>query len=184
MKTRFCFLLVTLLVGPAAALIAQKSTSDILPPPRRQASVDKATFLSRPPAPAPVPADLPQPFNPADFDAPEPGEFKSGMGASPSSNRPGGGSAPSPSAAPVPVGPSSDRDVIDMLAAQIRPSGMLQLRGTPRLIISNKPFEVGTRFTVTYNGQDYELELTAIDRTTFTLRYRNEETTRPITPTK
>ena len=52
------------------------------------------------------------------------------------------------------------------------------------VIIANKPFEIGTRFTVTYGGQDYELELTAIDRTTFTLRYRNEETTRPITPTK
>ncbi len=60
----------------------------------------------------------------------------------------------------------------------------MNLRGAPRLIIANKPFEIGTRFTVTYNGQDYELELTSIDRTTFTLRYRNEETTRPITPTK
>jgi hypothetical protein len=46
--------------------------------------------------------------------------------------------------------------------------------------MGSKRFEVGTRFTVTYNNQDYELELVAIDRTTFTLRYRGEQLTRPI----
>ena len=58
------------------------------------------------------------------------------------------------------------------------------LRGAPRLIFANKPFEVGTRFTATYNNQDYELELVAIDRTTFTLRYRGEDVTRPIKPVR
>lgn len=181
MKTsRRCFLLPASFLALVTASLAQKSTSDLLPPARRQSAVETAERISRPPAPPAVPEDLPQPFNPPDFETTTPGEVKPGMGAAP--GRP---AAPaSPGVAAAPAGPAGDRDVIEMLAAQIRPSGMINLRGSPRLIIANKPFEIGTRFTVTYSGQDYELELTAIDRTTFTLRYRNEETTRPITPTK
>ncbi len=74
--------------------------------------------------------------------------------------------------------------MLDKLAAQISPTGVIMLRGAPRLVISNRPFEVGTRFTATYNNQDYELELVAIDRTTFTLRYRSEEVIRPIKPVR
>jgi hypothetical protein len=179
--SRYFLILSAAFASTASGLLAQKSTSDLLPPGRRQAAVEIAERISRPPAPPAVPEDLPQPFNPADFDAPTPGEAKPGMGAAP--GKPAAAPA-APGAALAPAGPAGDRDVIEMLAAQIRPSGMINLRGSPRLIIANKPFEIGTRFTVTYAGQDYELELTAIDRTTFTLRYRNEETTRPITPTK
>ena len=71
-----------------------------------------------------------------------------------------------------------------MLANQIQPSGVLQLGNQPQLIIKSTRFKIGTKFTATYNGQDYELELVAIDRTTFTLRYRNEEITRSIRPVK
>lgn len=177
---RCCILLSAALLAGVPLVLAQKSTSDLLPPGRRQSAVEIAERLARPPAPPAVPEDLPQPFNPPDFETPTPGEVKPGMGAAP--GRPAGPAAPGVPAPPA--GPAGDRDVIEMLAAQIRPSGMMNLRGAPRLIIANKPFEIGTRFTVTYNGQDYELELTSIDRTTFTLRYRNEETTRPITPTK
>ena len=56
----------------------------------------------------------------------------------------------------------------------------MEIGGSPRLVMGSKRFEVGTRFTVTYNNEDYELELVRIDRTTFTLRYRGEEITRPI----
>ena len=68
------------------------------------------------------------------------------------------------------------------VAAQIQPSGTLMVSGTPRLMIGNRPFEVGTRFAATYNQQNYELELAAIGETTFTLRYRGEEITRQIKP--
>jgi hypothetical protein len=40
--------------------------------------------------------------------------------------------------------------------------------------------KMGAHFTITYKSQDYDLELTGIDGTNFTLRYRNEEITRPI----
>jgi hypothetical protein len=74
--------------------------------------------------------------------------------------------------------------MLEKLALQITPTGTMQHQGAPRLMISGKLFEVGTRFTATYNNQDYELELIAIDRTTFTLRYRGEETIRPIKPVR
>ena len=90
---------------------------------------------------------------------------------------------PAAPAAPVePAGPVGDREILETLAMQINPSGTLLFRGAPRLLISNKPFEIGTRFGVTYNNQAYELELTAIGSTTFTLRFRSEEITRPIRP--
>jgi hypothetical protein len=57
---------------------------------------------------------------------------------------------------------------------------MIERGDVPQLVMGSKRFEVGTRFVVTYNGEDYELELVAIARTTFTLRYRGVETTRPI----
>ena len=47
-----------------------------------------------------------------------------------------------------------------------------------------KTVGVGQSFLVTFNGQDHELELIAVERTTFTVRLRGEEITRPIKPTK
>ncbi len=146
-------------------LYAARVTSDLQTPQKRQEIVDTAERLARRNTPPPVPANLVSPFNPTDFDkvdAPEP--------------QPGSNQVAREDAPPAPL---SDRQILDALAVQLTPSGMI-LRGTPRLVMGSKSFEVGTRFTVTYNNQDYELELVAIDRTTFTLRYRNEETTRPI----
>jgi hypothetical protein len=177
MKTR------SLLLAAATALVwpqilpAQKSTSDLQPPTRRQATVEVAERLTRPPTPPAVPDDLPHPFNPLGFDGP-------GSGGPPASGKAPIGGAPTPGVVVQPAGPVGDREILEKLAAQINPSGMVIVRGAPRLMIANKPFEVGTRFGVNYNGQDYELELIAIDRTTFSLRFRKEEITRPIRATR
>ena len=64
------------------------------------------------------------------------------------------------------------------------PSGTLILDGEPLLIFGRKRLRIGDRFTVTYEKQDYELVLVAIERTTFTLRLNQEEITRPIKPGK
>lgn len=164
--------------GLPVAALAAKVTSDFAPPIKRQVTVDLAERLAVRKAAAALPADLASPFNPVDFDKVDPAEVNKGGPVA----GPGGGKAPV--GQPVVVAPPGDRETLETLAAQITPSGMIQLRGTPRLIIGNKPFEVGTRFTATYNNQDYELELVAIDRTTFTLRYRGEEITRPIKPVR
>jgi hypothetical protein len=66
------------------------------------------------------------------------------------------------------------------LAAQLSPSGVIVLRGSPLLILSNRQHPAGTRFTVTLQGQEHDLLLAEVTRTTYTLRYREEETTRTI----
>ena len=57
--------------------------------------------------------------------------------------------------------------------------------GSERLLsIGKKRLKTGDRLTVNFEGQDYTLELVAIDRTNFTLRLNREEITRPIKPGK
>lgn len=149
---------------------ASRVTSDLPPPQKRQLSVASAERLAQRKMPAPAPSDLASPFNPPGFDRPEQVE----QPVAPVS--PG---VPVPPPAPIGV-----RETLEKLAGQIVPSGMIQVGAKPRLIINGKAFEVGTRFTATYNSEDYELELVTIDRTTFTLRYRGEEITRPIKPVR
>jgi hypothetical protein len=164
-------------VAPARGLAA-RVTSDLQPPQKRQQTVVIAERLSQRKPPAPLPADLVSPFDPAGFDKPDPADAEALAAAQRNNN------ANTRSTAPTRVVlPPTDRETLEKLGAQITPTGMMHLRGTPRLIIGNKPFEIGTRFTATYNNQDYELELVAIERTTFTLRYRGEEITRPIAKT-
>jgi hypothetical protein len=177
-------LLLTLDVVAAARI-----TADIVPPPRRQSVLETAEKLAQREPVKPLPADLPSPFNPAGFDKPEPAEVSPAApkGAPPpgESPLPSGGVAGGGTPAPAkPAVPSTDRETLEMLAAQITPSGVIERGGRPRLVFANRFFEVGTRFTASYNSQDYELELVAIDRTTFTLRYRGEEITRPIKPVR
>jgi hypothetical protein len=160
---RLLLLPLALAVLPAAARAA---APDIQTPQTRQVTVANAERLWRRPPPPQLTTDLPSPFNPIGFERPDGGDAASRAGGV-------GRSAP-----------AGDRETLEQIAAQINPSGVLMLRGAPRLIISNRPFEVGTRFTASYGGQDYELELVAIDRTTFTLRYRSEELTRPIKPVR
>jgi hypothetical protein len=162
-------------------MLGARVTSDLQPPQKRQATVTVAERLTQRKTPATRPADLRSPFDPADFDKPDPADPESiaaAQRARAAATKAGGPPAPA-----LPVVPPTDRETLEKLAAQITPTGMMHLRGTPRLVIGNKPFEIGTRFTATYNNQDYELELVAIERTTFTLRYRGEEITRPIAKT-
>ena len=162
--------LVVFLTGVA---FAAKPASDLQPPQKRHVTVTSAERLASRKVPEPVSADLPSPFNPKDFEKPDP--------ADPGYQAP----APTVGSQPVkPVSPPGDRETLETLAAQILPSGTIERGGTRRLMISGKAFEVGTKFVAMYNNQEYELELVAIDRTTFTLRYRGEEITRPITKLK
>lgn len=149
-------------------LFAARAAADLLSPQRREEIVDTAEQLARRAPPPPLPADVANPFDPAAFSQPDPNAPRSPAPVA-------GASAPAqPARAP------GDREILETLAERLNPSGTLIFSGKPLLIIDRNRFEVGTRFIVTYNGQDYELELVAIDRTTFTLRFRGEEFTRPI----
>jgi hypothetical protein len=74
----------------------------------------------------------------------------------------------------------SDRDLLKKMADSITPSGMMQLGDRAILLVGKKKLKVGDRLSVNTDGTAYELEVSAIDRTSFTLRLKNEEITRPI----
>jgi hypothetical protein len=74
----------------------------------------------------------------------------------------------------------SDRDLLKKLAESVTPSGMMQLGDRAILLVGKKKLKVGDRLSVNNDGAAYELEVSAIDRTNFTLRLKNEEITRPI----
>ncbi len=160
-----------------AALQAAAPRTDILPGGRRQASVDLATRLANRPPPAPLPTNVTNPFAPPGFDEPDPVPEVKPPTAAGGAGQPGG----EPSGPPP---PPTDRTVLESLAVGLKPSGTFVMNGKHLLIIDRNRFEIGTKFIVTFNNQDYELELVAIDRTTFTLRYRGEEITRPIKPVR
>ncbi len=74
----------------------------------------------------------------------------------------------------------SDRELLKNMADSITPSGMMQLGDRAILLVGKKKLKVGDRLSVNTDGTAYELEVSAIDRTSFTLRLKNEEITRPI----
>lgn len=162
---------VAVVLGSALALHAQtKGKVDLATPDVRRAVMEKAQQLANPPAPTPLPESLPSPFSPVGF-AQMP---VSGTGAP----VPGGARGADSKAAPV--APPTDRELLASVAAKIPTTGTISLGGKPLLISGKNRLEVGSSFTVVYNGQEYELELVAIERTTFTVRYKGEEFTRPI----
>jgi hypothetical protein len=165
------FGLVALGATPAWSAAA-KVTSDLVVPNKRQETVDKATRLTRASTPVKLPEGMAQPFNPAGFDGHD-GE-----------DRPGPNPGPNPGP-PVPKGPSSDRELLEAMAPRIQPTGSFILGGNPLLTFPGaKRVKVGDVISVTFNDREYDIAITAIDRTNFTLRYRGEEITRPIKPTK
>ena len=173
------FLLGLAIAAPAPA----KTVSDLVSPDKRRAVVEQAQKLTHPVEPAPLPAELPQPFNPAGFDQPDPEEVKAAAAAA--AVRAAAAptvAAPTPGT-PAAAAPAGDREILENIAAVIRPSGTIKIGDkAARLTFGRKTVQVGGQFTVTNpaNGQDYELELVAIEPPTFTLRYHTEEITRPI----
>ena len=149
-----------LLAAPLAR--AAMPASDILPPDLRRTTVEKAQRLAQPPPPPNVPADLPSPFAPAGYEDSD------------------GSEAGQPAAKSEAPPPPSNQQVLETLADKIPTTGTIIMRGTPLLVSGTNRIEVGSRFTVVYNGKEYELELVAIGRTTFTVRYKGEQFTRPI----
>lgn len=168
-----CFVVGAALVIGSGLLRAATAAADVSTPEKRRPVVERAQQLANPPILAPLGAGLVQPFNPAAFGQPDPEELRAIAAAK----------AAASSAASV-AKPSTDREFLEAIAARILPSGTLILGGEPWLIFGKKRLRVGDRLTVTYDGQDYQLELAAIDRTNFTLRLNRDEITRPIKPAK
>lgn len=175
MNMRLSVLWLPSLLAIAQPLFAARAASDLMAPQRRQVSVETGERLAFRAPPTALPAFLPSPFDPVGFDLPNPDVV-----AAEKAKR----EAAAATAGKVVSGPATDREVVEALALRLNPSGTVILGGKPLLIIDRNRFEIGTKFIVTYEGRDYELQLISIDRTTFTLRYRGEEITRPIKPLK
>ncbi len=77
-----------------------------------------------------------------------------------------------------------DREILIALAGKVHPGGSFSLGSEALLNFGKKNLRAGDHLTVSYEGQDYNLELVTFDRTSFTLRLNKEEITRPIKPGK
>lgn len=150
-------------LGLTACLLAAPK-SDILPSSARQKTLALADELSKPAKLEPLPTPLRPPFNPPGFDQPDPEELQ----------------ARENTQANEPAKPKSEREVLATIAEKITPSGTIILSGNPILILNKKKFRVGDTLSVSFEGRDYDLEITAIDRSSFTLRMNRSEITRPI----
>lgn len=181
MNYRPLYALVGLMLGLApAATVWAKPLTDLVSPEKRRSIVEQFQRHTRPSEPVPLPADLAQPFNPAGFDQPDPEELRAAAAAAATASARVAAGQPAPAGQPALAG---DREILEAIAAKILPSGMIKIGGRPPLLtFGRRNVEVGSTFTVTNpaNGQDYEVALVAIEPPTFTLRYRNEEITRPI----
>lgn len=160
-------------VSTGAFLQAAKApASDIIAPEKRRPTVELATRLAKPSPATPLPEQLALPFAPPGFDQTDAEERALATAAATKASQ---------QAAPK---ISSDRETLERIALKIVPTGTIFVQGEPTLLFGGKPVKTGTHFTVAVNGQDFDIELTRIDRTTFTLRLNREEITRPIKPGK
>ncbi|HTB81551.1 MAG TPA: hypothetical protein VK717_11770 [Opitutaceae bacterium] len=129
--------------------------SDLATPEQRRESVNLATALAQPQAPAPLPASLRNPLGPPPPDKQE-------------------------IAARQSVHHTGDHDVLAAIAPHIIPSGVMQIGDQPVLLLREKKLKVGDYLTITFEGTDYMVELAAINHSSFTLRLNKEEITQPI----
>jgi hypothetical protein len=161
--------LVLLLAGlalvPAAFARVESEVGTI---DKRRAAVEKASLYAKRVKPAPLPATLPLPFAPVNFDLTDAEEAAAAAAALRQANPSG----------PAPA--ESDHELLAEIVQKVRPSGTSSFRGQPLLMFGSRFVRIGAHFVVTYKGTDYDLELSKIEGTNFTLRYKSDEITRPI----
>ncbi len=172
--------LLTLLASLAlAAGVMAKPLSDLISPDKRKQSVDLGNQLSHPADPAALPADLVYPFAPPGFEQIDPEERTAAQAGARTQQLKREAEAQKAAADRAQLAPT-DHELLDAITSKIAPSGTIML-GDSRLLVFGKQFvRAGAHFTVSYKDLDYDLELTAITATTFTLRLNREEITRPI----
>lgn len=76
----------------------------------------------------------------------------------------------------------NDRDVLMGLAVRITPSGTVKLGDTQLLLFGQKKLKVGDTIPIVFQSTTYEIQISGIERTSYTLRLNKEEITRPIKP--
>ena len=124
-------------------------------PAKRQTTLDLANHLlaSRENAAAVLPADLVDPFNPPGF-----------------GNVPTAGTRVGETA----HAKASDSEILQEIASRITPSGMVLFNDQPILLFREKRLKVGDTLTITFEGTDYLVVISAIDQTSFKIRLNRE----------
>lgn len=150
-----------------AGALAAAANAQVVPPAKRAASLEAAQNLIAT-RDAALPSNLADPFHPPGF-----GASQETPNVSPGTDNPTTEPA-------VRSGPRTDRELVAAIAAAIKPTGNFILGGQPILAFGQKRVKAGDPLTINFEGTEYTLTITAIDRTSFTLRLNREEYTRPI----
>lgn len=158
MKISLGMLAFVLVTAPAAAQSGVKVTSV----DQRISALEKARRLLEP-KPGASPEELASLQNP----------FSGTRGTAASAPETAEGSS-------RPTAPASDRTLLEAMAAQIQPSGSMQLGGRHILLFGERKLRQGDYLTVKFDGVDYILQIEAIDAHTFSLRLNQDEITRSI----
>lgn len=170
-----------LLLLPAVALSASLAHAQlagtVAVPNLRQQALDRAQALLTA-KPAPIPEEQVNPFNPAAFNEALTGTTTvASQGGENTGGTATGGTATGGKST---GGPRTDRELLVALANALRPGGSIVLGDNRILLLREKKVKVGEKLTLTFEGAQYVVEVTAINPTHFTLRYNSEEYTRPI----
>ncbi len=160
------------IIGALIGLTVVASAADaVTSPVKRQQSVDRAKAFV---APREIPAVSVDPFYSPAFT-----EAVAAVGRV--SNVPAQTGNPANPATPAaPAGPRNDRELLQAIAGSIKPGGSMVIGGQPTLLFGQKRVKAGGVLTITFEGNQYTLEVVSIDRTNFTLRLNREEFTRSI----
>jgi len=151
----------------AALLLASQAQgapkSDLPTPAARKASVDLAVRLAQTSAVVSVQPALKSPFHPDSFKQPDPEDSRGKPAADASQPK-----------------VLTEKDILTAISEKVTPSGTATLGGEQVLLIRQKKIKKGDRLSISFEGQVYEVEITDIQRTTFSLRLNHTEITRPI----
>jgi hypothetical protein len=161
--------LVLLFLASALAALAA-NVPPVISPTKRHDSLTEARALLARPGPAPLAKN---PFNSEAF-----ATAAANAGAiAPAAAQPGAGAN---TVAARPAGPRSPHELLAAIAAGLKPTGSLVLRGEPTLLFGQKRVKAGDSMTINFEGAEYTVVITAIQAPNFTIRLNNEEFTRPI----
>lgn len=155
----------------ACGTVSVNAAADIPPPAKRKEKVDIAQQLANGvSSTAPMETAI-NPFSPPAFGQPDPEELAAIEAAKAAET-----------AALAKNKPVTEADMLQHLSERITPSGTVTMNGEQFLIFGQKKLRVGDTLTVTFDGKDYKVELTGIQRSTFSLRFNRAELTRRINP--
>lgn len=162
-------LVLATLVAVALSGRALAEGESVIAPAKRQEVLDRAKSILAAPA---LPAAVKDPFHSEAY-----ADSLAGAVRTPEGQVPAGDNT---TPRTTPTGPRNTRDLLQTIAASLKPSGFFVLGGEPTLVFGQKRVKAGGFLTITFEGNEYTLEIAAIERPNFTLRLNREEFTRPI----